>query len=316
MSERLSLRAALRFAGLHALHALHALPVLAVVVSLAGCKDPAHAPRPQRPPRTATTTQPVAPAPRTVSQLSLISYNVLATPLHRAERVPPLLRLLETSKADIIALQEVAGWFLTELRAQPWTRRYAFTRFGGKVGAPGGQLIMARLPIRRSHRLLQPGRQGRVLVIAEVEVNGRIVAVATMHMESLLEDGPTRAQQLDQIFTRLRGYEAAVVLGDFNFGDGEQPDTAHLDRAYTDLWTAKRGKTAGFSWNIEVSPLAKKQSFVGEKSRRLDRILFRGTGLSAGEIRMIGDKPVSAATPQIFPSDHFGLQGVLKVAWR
>lgn len=299
--------------------ALFGLLGLSAVVALAGCKDPAHAPRPQRPPRTPAPTQPAPPPARHVSALTFVSYNVLATPLHPSERVPPLLRLLETSQADVIALQEVAGWFLTELRAQPWTRRYAFTRFGGKVGAPGGQLIMARLPIRRSHRLLQPGRQGRVLLIAEVEVNGRILAVATMHMESLLDDGPTRALQLDQIFARLRPYSAAVVLGDFNFGDGEQPDTAHLDRSYVDLWTATQGppsKAPGFTWNIEVSPLAKKQSFVGEKSRRLDRILFRGKGLSAGNIRIIGDKPVSPATPQIFPSDHFGLQGVLKVVWR
>jgi tyrosyl-DNA phosphodiesterase 2 len=271
-----------------------------LLANCGGCHE-TRAPAPPARTRNAVT------APR---QLELLTYNVLATPQHVAQRTPPLLRLLGESGAHVIALQEVAPWFLRRLRAQPWSRRYHFAPAPGR--APGGQLVLSKLPVLRTIVRRQPGPQRRVLIVAVLDLGaGRELAVATTHMESMLRDGPIRARQLDQIFTVLRPYRQAVLLGDLNFGDGEQPETGHLDGRYRDLWTTLRAEDPGYTWNREKSPMADKGSFVGEKSRRLDRILVRGRGLRPLRVSIIGDAPVSERTPTIFPSDHFGLRGAV-----
>ena len=247
-----------------------------------------------------------------ITAINLLTYNVLADPVFESSRIPALLKILEDSEADIIALQEVAPWFLEKLMAQDWVRQYHPTLFDGKLSAPGGQFILSRLPIEKSTHHLLPGKQQRTVVIARVPVNGKTIAVATTHMESYLEDGPIRAEQLDSIFSLVKDYAAAIVLGDFNFGDGEEPETGRLDDRYVDMWTALEPKDPGFTWNMEESDMALKGAFKNEKSRRLDRILVRMSGFKPKSIRIIGNNPVHPDAPHIFPSDHYGLSGVLK----
>jgi len=255
------------------------------------------------------------PASRQASQppasLGLLTYNVLADPDPTDARTSALLKILGHSGADVLALQEVAPWFLTRLMAEPWVKGYRATTFDGQVSAPGGQMVLSRLPIARSGVRLLPGPQRRTVVLAVIELGGgRQVAVATAHMESYLDDGPIRARQLDQIFALVAPFDAAVVLGDLNFGDGEQPESARLDRRYTDLWLALRPGDPGHTWDIERSIMARRGSFKEEQSRRLDRILVRVAGYRPQAVRIIGRQPVKPGG-EVFPSDHFGLIGTI-----
>ena len=238
--------------------------------------------------------------------LSVLTYNVLADRVGVRQRIPVLLDLMDQARADVLALQEVADWFLGPLHEQGWTRGLHACTFEGRRAAPGGQYILSRHPILDSRALVLPGRQRRTVVISRVEVAGAPVDVATTHMESFLEDGPTRALQLDAIFAELSGSGDAILAGDFNFGDGE-PESAHLDPAFTDAWTHLYPNDPGFTWNIERSQMARAGSFEGEESRRLDRILVRSRRWIPAEARIIGDHPVEVGRGELFPSDHFGL---------
>lgn len=246
-------------------------------------------------------------------ELTLLTYNVLADPVGAKKRIPPLLKLLDESDADIIALQEVAPWFMKMLLSEEWVakKRYQFTKAGKKILMPGGQLILSKHPIERAIFRILPGRQRRTVLVATLRINGRRLDVATTHMESYLEDGPVRAKQLDVIFPLVKEADDAVFLGDFNFGDGEKPDSDHLAKEYVDLWLALKGNKPGFTWNIEVSDMTRKGSFPGEPSRRIDRILVRSKGWTPKEIHIIGDQPVIPGSKDLFPSDHFGLFGTL-----
>jgi endonuclease/exonuclease/phosphatase family metal-dependent hydrolase len=246
-------------------------------------------------------------------ELTLLTYNVLADPVGAKKRIPPLLKLLDESDADIIALQEVAPWFMKMLLAERWVseKGYYFTKAGQRILMPGGQLIMSKHKIERATWRILPGRQRRTVLVATLRINGRRLDVATTHMESYLEDGPTRAKQLDVIFPLLKEADDAVFLGDFNFGDGEKPDSDHLAKDYVDLWLPLKAKKPGFTWNIEVSDMARKGSFPGEKSRRIDRILVRSKVWTPKQIKIIGDQPVIPGNKDLFPSDHFGLFGSL-----
>jgi hypothetical protein len=86
------------------------------------------------------------------SKMSLVTYNVLADPVGVEKRIPPLLKLLDESNADIIALQEVAPWFLKLLLKEKWvsSKNYSFTTSKGRIFAPGGQLILSKIPITKT----------------------------------------------------------------------------------------------------------------------------------------------------------------------
>jgi len=250
----------------------------------------------------------LAAAPRQEKkQLTVVTYNVLGDPLRTKERIPVLMKLLQESDADVIALQEVVPWFTALLAKEEWAKKYQTTAL--RPEEVGGQYLLSRLPIQKAANHKLAGPQGRTVLVVTIKVGDRLLDVATTHMESPLESGKVRAKQLDAIFPLLKA-EDALFLGDLNFGDGE-PEDKNLDAAYVDLWKALKPGDPGYTWNIETSDLAKKSSFPGEKSRRLDRILLRSRLWKPKEARIIGDQPVVAGKKDLFPSDHFGLVGVL-----
>ena len=248
--------------------------------------------------------------------MRVLSYNVLADEVALERRIPALMRVMERARPDVIALQEVAPWFLDWIAGSGWLAELELAQINGLPARPNGQLIASRLRTRATRYRRLPGAQGRTVLITQVELGaGEWLCVATTHMESFLEDGPIRAQQLDVIFEELarEGKDPSVVAtvfcGDLNFGDGEQPDTAHLDPQFVDLWTALRSGEPGYTWDIERSEMARRGSFVGEPSRRLDRILLRARDWQPAAIEIIGDQPVEPGDRTLFPSDHFGLIG-------
>ena len=310
---------------------------LLLALSLVGCSD-RHTPSPTQTsavrPARIPAAKPVGAAWPEDQPLTILTYNVLASPIYTELRTRAILEILEKSDAHIIALQEVDEWFLEALVAAPWVKeRYHLSADDGQPVAPGGQLILAKQPLRSLSVLVMPGRQRRTLMIAELDIRGRRLRVATTHLESFLEDGPVRARQLDGIFDLLKQADDAVLMGDLNFGDGDQPETAHLDPSYLDLWRELLPKDPGFTWNMRENPLARIGAFVGEPDRRLDRILLRSDAWRPRSIALIGDhavatrpltrddrrliempnRPPVAGTEdiEVFPSDHYGLTATL-----
>jgi len=246
------------------------------------------------------------------SDVKLLTYNVLADPSDAAERVPELMRILERSGADIIALQEVTPWFYAELVKQEWFKSYHAPKYQGRAITPGGLLVLSKQPITDVHVSWLPSRQRRACLIVETKVGGLDCAVATCHLESPLESNATRLKQMGVFFEGLKPHSNVIFLGDFNFGHAAQPETKAIPQGYVDMWEVTNKGQNGYTWNIEISPMAKDGSFPNEPSRRLDRIFVRSKHLKAMHMQILGDNPV-LTSKSIFPSDHFGLQGVLKI---
>lgn len=247
--------------------------------------------------------KPAAP----VATLQVFTYNVLADEVHVRERVPELLRILRDSEADVIALQEVAPWFAKTLLREDWTAAYQRATQDGRTLVAREFIILSRFPVVDYAIIMLPSHQRRIAFCVTLEIDGVQTAVATTHLDSLLKDGPIRARQLDAIFAHLAKFEEAIFLGDLNFGDGEQPDSVHLPPEYRDAWLALRSEEQGFTWDIEKSPWARRESFPGEPSRRLDRIFMKSTRWTPTSVTIIGDQPVPGKRKDLFPSDHFGL---------
>jgi len=243
---------------------------------------------------------------------TFVTYNVLADPGLADLRVPELLKIIGDCDADVIALQEVAPWFIQRLVKADWFKEYHAPKSDGKIICPRGLLILSKQPITSSDYGLLPSKQRRSYLIVETKVNGMEFKAATCHLDSFLKEGAVRAKQLDIIFKKLSAGDNAIFLGDFNFSDNEQPETKHLDKAYVDAWTKTNPGKKGYTWNIETSEMARKGSFPGEKSRRLDRILIRSKQAKPVSANILGDKPLKGKT-DIFPSDHFGLRGIVTI---
>lgn len=316
------------------LHVL--LPLLALL--LAGCGDGGKAQKPlstQATPREAKaetappppTTQPepapapdpklTTPVPKAApsplpATISLFTLNLCIDPINVPERIPALRKLLAEHHADIIALQEVAAPFAEALAREKWAKGvYDVTRLDGKPSSVRGLYLMSRFPIKKMDFKVLPSMQERGALVAYLDVRGRTLAVGTVHLESFLEDGPRRAAQLDQTFPMLDEADDAVLLGDFNFGDGE-PEAGHLDKRFADAWRALKGDDPGFTWDPQKSFFASRQSLPGEGQRRIDRVLVRSERWQPKNIEILGDTPVDEDHPEIFPSDHFALRAVLE----
>jgi len=179
--------------------------------------------------------------------LRVLTYNVLADRENANTRTKALSKILEHSDADIISLQEVTPWMVTELMKQQWSTKY--------------------------HTLVK-SQQNRAYLIVKTTLNGNPVAIANCHLDSPLKSGKVRSNQLQFYFNTLKKYENAIFLGDFNFGDNEQPETDTIPKSYIDSWLITNKGQKGYTWNIEKSLMAKNGSFTNEKSRRIDRILM------------------------------------------
>lgn len=255
--------------------------------------------------------KPAAPSPMP-GTISLFTLNLCVDPVHVSERIPVLRKLLAEHHADIIALQEVAPVFAEALAREKWAKGvYEVTQLEGKPSSVRGLFLMTRFPLKRMDFKILQSDQMRGALVAYLDVRGRTLAVATVHLESFLEDGPRRAKQLDDTFPMLDEGDDAVLLGDFNFGDGEA-ETEHLDKRFADVWRALKPDDPGFTWDPVKSPFAKRQSLPKEGQRRIDRILVRSERWTPKAIEILGDKPIGDEHPEIFPSDHFALRAELE----
>ncbi|MCZ7644496.1 MAG: endonuclease/exonuclease/phosphatase family protein [Planctomycetota bacterium] len=245
------------------------------------------------------------PAPEPPAKLKLLTCNVLADEDDADERAPALFKLLEDHDADLLALQEVAPWMLKRLESLEWVRRrYRSTTIDAT--APGGLFLVSKWPILRAELKPVFSKQGRGVLMAELNLGAERLAVASVHLESFLDSGLVRVEQLKDAFKLLDGAAHAVLLGDFNFGDGEQPESAALPAAFADCWRALKPADPGFTWNMETNPMARLGAFPNEKSRRLDRVLLRSPAWKPAAASLVGDAPLDGK-PRLFPSDHFGL---------
>ena len=129
---------------------------------------------------------------------------------------------------------------------------------------PYGQVLLSRYSIDQSHVIPKKAtRLARKLLENQLTIHNRRWHIFNVHLESLPEDGPRRIQQLKQVFYRSGLKDNVIVIGDFNFSDGQQPETGYLRTDFIDAWRLIKPSDPGYTY-IEA-----------ENGQRLDRILLR-----------------------------------------
>lgn len=248
----------------------------------------------------------------TPRELVIVSWNVLAEANEREQRLPVLLAQLRAAHPDVIAIQEATTWFVSALSAEPWAKDLKRVSGSADQPFPGGMALFTALPVLSNQVIELPTTMGRCGIVVEVALPQGPLSFGVVHLDSYLEDGPIRSRQLRAMGMVLQGRAHAVLLGDFNFGDGA-PEATDQPAGMVDVWPLLHGDQPGFTWDIERSVMAKRGSFPHEPSRRLDRIVTRSPLWRPTAITLLGTDPVPDTKGEIFPSDHFGVRVVLSV---
>jgi endonuclease/exonuclease/phosphatase family metal-dependent hydrolase len=222
--------------------------------------------------------------------LAVLTYN-----MHHGQGIDGVLdlertaRVIESSGADVVALQEVDKNF--DPRSN-WVDQPAWLaqRLGMHVSfaanldwdppAPDrprrqyGTAVLSKHPILASRNTflpLYPGQEQRSLLEVTVDVGGTPVRIANAHLTN--DNDAERQEQATKVVELLAGSAEPVVLaGDFNATPAAAPIKT-LTAVYPDSW-AEAGSGAGYT-HSSLLPI-----------KRIDYLLHSGQ-LTTSEIRVI-----------------------------
>ena len=243
--------------------------------------------------------------------LTFATFNIWFGAHVARQRYAAIAHLLATHRPDFIALQEVTPAALSIFLAQPWVQEsYYVSDIDGSTLGDYGVVLKSRLPLRTLKLMELPSLMNRYFLWLETHVNGAVLCVGTVHLESLESSAALRGHQLKAIFNALRQSRQAVIMGDFNFCASWPDENDRIDPAYHDVWSLLRGDEPGYTEDTAINRM--RYLVKGQhKQVRFDRVLLKSsdprTGWQASSIELLGTEPISPAQPDVFPSDHFGL---------
>jgi len=282
-------------------------------------------------------------------RLTALNLNVFGGDLaDKEQRAAALFNVIISAKyPDFVALQEVAPWFVNLLKDQAWFKNYYHaTEFNGPV-PPGGLMILSRFPINGTAYYesytpqMHAEDQRPKLLLATINLSGKEITVGTTTLD--WRNSESRVTALKFIDGITRNIDNFVFMGDFNFDDGAQPETANVPTSWMDLWPHVHNVTAGapdnkitrgpnrygFTWDPRSNWYAR-YSDVNSRPSRIDRIFLRSTIMMPREIHLVGcpgpdylcqDPPPNPNVEKIpfqrrlnqvegnvvYPSSHYGL---------
>ncbi len=236
--------------------------------------------------------------------LTLLTWNVLGEPADADVRARAIIDEIVAANADVVALQEVSPAFLAALHGDPriGERGYRGVVANGRFQAPLGLYVLSKFPLSELRLERLPTVMGRAALVGALDVSGRRVPFAVVHLDSHLYLGPTRGRQLLALGSIL-GDGDAIIMGDLNFGDGA-PERLLVPDGMVDAWRAVHPTAPGLTWDVAKNPLARAGCLPGEGSRRLDWVLVRMAGAIPKSATLVGTTPIGTGVPA---SDHFGV---------
>jgi endonuclease/exonuclease/phosphatase family metal-dependent hydrolase len=148
----------------------------------------------------------------------------------------------------------------------------------------------------------------------DVEVGGKVVRVATTHLDSV-PPVEIRQAQATELLATAAGTEIPVVLmGDFNANASNNADPSFptyqllLGGGFSDAWAERHPNADGFT----CCQSAKLHNVRSRLSGRIDLILHRGA-VSVLTIHRVGQRRDDRTPSGLWPSDHAGISAVLEL---
>jgi poly(A) polymerase len=245
-------------------------------------------------------------APR--SELTLVTWNAwFDQQIEPTGRARALIRALHDEAPALVSLHEVTARLLAQLLAEPFVRATYAVSHAEPDEVPGyTSIVLAPIDVRAMWHLPLPSAMGRALVGADLDTAAGELRFGGAHLESMAEHEPERAAQYALATAELAHSEAAIFCGDFNFCS-TSPENLRVKHPWMDLWPLLRPGEEGWTRDSSRNPMLQRAS--GERRQRLDRVLLRDVAgrWNPTEIRLLGTEPYDDWSPELRPSDHFGL---------
>jgi len=245
--------------------------------------------------------------------LGVLTFNLWFGEYRWEERIAAVLRLIERHRPDVIGLQEVTPENLERILADDWVRRrYRVSDATGETVQPHGVLLLSAVPLGSLALCHLPTEKDRKLLLAELETTCGPLYVGTVHLESSPASTGMRLEQLDRVLPVLHGAEQALLMGDLNFDPADRGEQSRIEPGFTDLWQALRREDPGHTVDSERNAMRYMHKQLSKRAR-FDRILLRSKGAVWRPISvdLIGTEAIAPEHPEVYPSDHFGLVGVV-----
>lgn len=251
-----------------------------------------------------------------ISELKVVTYNIYFNTYCQGERLKSLLDILKKCDADIIALQEVNKFSFTAILKEKWIGdSYYVNTVKVESVYPYGVLLLSRIPFRKVNYLTLPGTMGRKLLTSVLHINDKEIHLATVHLESLRSSMQIRRYQMQLIFGSLNKCPDVLLLGDFNFCATWAEENQHIPPHYKDAWLYLRPDDPGYTEDTAINLMRRKLKGKA-KQVRFDRVLYKFNSpmWKPVSIELLGKEPVSEDSPEVFPSDHFGLKATFNIS--
>lgn len=247
-----------------------------------------------------------------LKKLKIVSFNVLCdwdSSLSTEQRIPEIIKELNCSDADIIALIEAHSELLEQLLLQEWVLSYYVSELVPERLKPYGILLLSKLPFSLLEHEYSPHKR---VMVGTWQINDRPLLVALVHLTSdRAKDAANKRQtQLRGLLDFLETQQGdCLIVGDFNDRNNQLADSL---TDWQDLWLELRPGEKGNTFDPDRNTLAALSSNTGQPGR-LDRILLRkgSSSWQAVSIDLFAVDPINNTQPQLYPSDHFGLVAVL-----
>lgn len=150
-----------------------------------------------------------------LTELKVLTWNVWFEQNQFERRMNHILDESLQLDPDVICYQEVLPEFVEIISSRKIiTDNYHLSDYNPRgygtitLTKVHYQAVFERIPFET--------RMSRDLLITKLNINGTIVAVGNVHLESL-SSAPLREKQLKVCWKNLRSYNSAVLVGDFNF---------------------------------------------------------------------------------------------------
>eukprot|EP00834_Sanchytrium_tribonematis_P004431 NODE_218_length_12464_cov_0.653781.p6 type:complete len:324 gc:universal NODE_218_length_12464_cov_0.653781:11703-10732(-) len=243
-------------------------------------------------------------------RLKILSWNIWFDASTSKIRFPKIISEIESTDADIVALQECTSGFLSILSQSPVIqKRYILSgiddnQFGNWYGCA--------ILIRREIALLNFKKydfvltaMGRSLLVATFSFRNLEFSVGTSHFESNEVDFEKRKSQWDQSASLLNN-DTSLLCGDFNIYNDQVESDYLYSLGWKDCWECRDKNQIG--GNENGFTFGKFQPLKEMDYRRIDRLLFRENKyFKVTDFQFLGTYLISDTIPNLYPSDHLGI---------
>lgn len=251
------------------------------------------------------------------NSLTIASFNVLCNFFKKEEiqtekRLPAIVEQLRQCDADIIAIQEATPALIELLLSQNWVRDYYVSESNTAENIQTfGNLLLSRLPFTLVEHQFSAHKH---LLVGSWFINSELLQVAVVHLTSNRAENAAekRKHQLKTLLKYLNEQPRnCLIVGDFNTRDNQLEILTNSN--FVDIWQELRPHETGYTFNPQTNPLAELMSLQGVAAR-LDRILLRCQNDSwvPHSVNLFACEAIANTQGKIFPSDHFGICGVIK----